>query len=57
MFYLYGHSMYVSHIAISWLWYSCTLVIIKNKGWRLTSFNVKDNSSIVLLSYMKLKLA
>ena len=21
MFYLYGHSMYVSHIAISWLWY------------------------------------
>ena len=22
MFYLYGHSMYVSHIAISWLWYS-----------------------------------
>ena len=23
MFYLCGHSMYVSHIAISWLWYSC----------------------------------
>ena len=22
MFYLYGHSMYVSHIAISWLWYN-----------------------------------
>ena len=21
MFYLYGHSMYVSHVAISWLWY------------------------------------
>ena len=21
MFYLYGHSMYLSHIAISWLWY------------------------------------
>ena len=25
MFYLYGHSMYVSHIAISWLWYTTTL--------------------------------
>ena len=24
MFYLYGHSMYVSHIAISWLWYRHT---------------------------------
>ena len=22
MFYLYGHSMYVSHIAISWLWFN-----------------------------------
>ena len=22
MFYLYGHSMYILHIAISWLWYS-----------------------------------
>ena len=22
IFYLYGHSMYVSHIAISWLWYN-----------------------------------
>ena len=24
MFYLYGHSMYVSHIVISWLWYTPT---------------------------------
>ena len=22
MFYLYGHSMYISHVAISWLWYT-----------------------------------
>ena len=26
MFYLYGHLMYVSHIAISWLWYKPTKV-------------------------------
>ena len=26
MFYLFGHSMYVSHTAISWLWY---ILIIK----------------------------
>ena len=25
MFYLYEHSMYVSHIAISWLWYTTSL--------------------------------
>ena len=27
MFYLYGHSMYVSHIAISWLWYKNCLPV------------------------------
>ena len=27
MFYLYGHSIYVSHIVISWLWYNCIFQI------------------------------
>ena len=31
MFYHFGHSMYVSHIAISWLWYSTTTVLLE--GW------------------------
>ena len=28
MFCLYGHSMYISHIAISWLWYTLIYIYI-----------------------------
>ena len=35
MFYLYEHSMYVSHIAMSWLWYNETTTqkMFKNVYW------------------------
>ena len=32
MFYLYGHSMYVSQIAMSWLWYSFDSVYLTTYG-------------------------
>ena len=38
MFYLYGHSMYVSHIAISWLWYTA------ENGKRLNDCRGKPNT-------------
>ena len=51
MFYLYGHSMYVSHIAISWLWYTLTSLHYSLYSWQKNEevfpsdiFRLKDSS-------------
>ena len=50
MFYLYGHSMFVSHIAISWLWYTTCLrryfTLILNKIVDLLVTNLVINKSL-----------
>ena len=47
MFYLYGHSMYVSHIAISWLWYKNSIkFFLKRNNFSLTIFFKIQNQQL-----------
>ena len=54
MFYLYGHSMYVSHIAISWLWYKSTwkpkTVLFTNMQIRAVTLDKHANRSLICAS-------
>ena len=48
MFYLYGHSMYVSHIAISLLWYIFSLLVWHTAGSMVHTMRIELTSNYLL---------
>ena len=54
MFYLYGHSMYVSHIAISWLWYTWFPSVVKGQNWWY-KYQTEDIRASFFLCHLKIR--